>query len=141
MNAQNQQDLFFEHDSRNLGAQPQQSAMPRQSSRPMDGYGGGSNGPFRSEEQGPRYEPQRFDRLNPSMQNNGYGFDMNTAQTWNAGPFSSHSYNAFAQTSRNRPQARGRGGLPPVSQRLGDTKSSTWILTSSYRHGLTSLCP
>ncbi|KAL8924526.1 MAG: hypothetical protein Q9208_004001 [Pyrenodesmia sp. 3 TL-2023] len=67
------------------------------------------------EDSTPRYDGNRFDRMNPSMQGAGYGYDMPSAQTWNPNAFGgANGFPTFGATGRMKPLPRGRSALPPT---------------------------
>lgn len=60
-----------------------------------------------------RYEANRFDRMNATVQN-GYSYELG-AQTWNSNPFAvNNHFPTFAATGRMKTVSRGRAGLPAV---------------------------
>jgi len=63
-----------------------------------------------------RYESARLERLNPSLQNNSYAYDLSGSQTWNPNGFSNaQSLGGIRSASASlKPSARGRTGLPTV---------------------------
>ena len=74
-----------------------------------------------------RYENNRFERMNPGIQNGSYGYEIPGAQTWNSGAFGggNNHFANFAATSRMKPP-RGRSALPSVSVE--------WYFTEIYEH-------
>lgn len=70
-----------------------------------------------------RYDSSRLERLNPVLQGNAYAYDMSAAQTWNVNGFGGGAHilggiGPGAATGRMKPNARGRTGLPTVSENL-----------------------
>lgn len=63
-----------------------------------------------------RYESARLERLNPSLQNNSYAYDLSGSQTWNPNGFANaQSLGGIRSASASlKPAARGRTGLPTV---------------------------
>lgn len=64
-----------------------------------------------------RYESARLERLNPSLQNNSYAYDLSGSQTWNPNGFANaQSLGGIRSVSASlKPNAgRGRTGLPTV---------------------------
>ena len=102
--------------SRSPGAhRHQQQTLHRQPSRQFDAYGPMPNNVYGQEDHGMRYDNNRFERMNPGMQNGAYGYEIPGAQTWNPSAFgggNSHFAN-FAATGRMK-APRGRSALPPV---------------------------
>lgn len=97
-----------------------------------------------------RYEANRLDRMNGSMQGNAYGYEMAQAQTWNPNAFSNNNnFSAYGATGRMKSQTRGRSALPTVRtalvmmfavslicQRLGWTNSNFLLQTLTVVLGL-----
>ncbi|KAL8990961.1 MAG: hypothetical protein Q9169_007983 [Polycauliona sp. 2 TL-2023] len=127
--------------SRSPGAQRhQQPILHRQPSRQFDAYAQMPNGQmqnpqmqngqmqnpiYQPEESAPRYDGNRFDRINPTMQGAGYGYEMPSAQTWNPNAFAgANGFPAFGATGRMRPTPRGRSALP-----------STWFDQQQMNNG------
>jgi hypothetical protein len=65
----------------------QQQTLHRQSSRQFDAYGQMPSGLYTADDHAARYESNRFDRINATMQASNYGYDMPGPQTWNASGF------------------------------------------------------
>lgn len=63
-----------------------------------------------------RYESARLERLNPSLQNNSYAYDLSGSQTWNPNGFANAQSlgNIRSASASLKPSARGRAGLPTV---------------------------
>ena len=73
---------------------------------------------YATEDQGVRYETNRFDRM--SSLGGGYGgYDMSGAQTWNANGFGGNGtfggLGGGTATGRMKPTNRSRMGIPNVS--------------------------
>ncbi|KAI4270613.1 MAG: hypothetical protein LQ337_006570 [Flavoplaca oasis] len=117
---QNPQDIYYDQSaSRSPGAQRhQQPILHRQPSRQFDAYGHLSNGQmqnpiYQPEDSTPRYDGNRYDRINPAMQGATYGYEIPSAQTWNPNGFAGpNGFPAFGATGRMRPAPRGRSALP-----------------------------
>ncbi|KAL8810536.1 MAG: hypothetical protein Q9223_002396 [Gallowayella weberi] len=92
--------------------QPQ--TLHGQPSRQFDVYGPMSNAMYQPEDSNPRFDGNRFDRINPGMQGAAYGYDG--AQTWNPGAFGApNGFQSFATTAaRMKPMPRGRSAIPPT---------------------------
>ena len=123
MNAMNNhnhlQDMYYDQSSsRSPGAhRHQQQTLHRQPSRQFDAYGQMPPAMYVPEEPSSRYETNRFDRMNNTMQGGGYAYDpTGGAQTWNPTAFGGG--NNFPQyggaTGRMKSQTRGRTALPTV---------------------------
>lgn len=69
----------------------------------------------------PRYDPARLDRLNPSLQNTSYPYDMPGSQTWNpngfANPQGLGGIRSASASMKTAPRG-GRSGLPTVCHRF-----------------------
>lgn len=66
-----------------------------------------------------RYDANRFDRMNTTVQTGAYGgYDLPAAQTWNSSPFTvNNHFSNFAATGRMKATPRGvRSNLPTVCQ-------------------------
>ena len=75
-------------------------------------------------EHAPRYEMNRFDRMNASLQNGGYAYDHSAAQSWNPNAFGGgQTFNSFGTTGRLKPVSRQRSAIPNV-----------WSLPSAFTH-------
>ncbi|KAI4271547.1 MAG: hypothetical protein L6R38_006839 [Xanthoria sp. 2 TBL-2021] len=119
---QNPHDMYYDQPaSRSPGAQRhQQPTLHRQPSRQFDAYAQMQNAQmqnpiYQPEDTTPRYDGNRFDRINPTMQGAAYGYDMQSAQTWNPNAFAGpNGFPAFGATGRMRPTPRGRSALPPT---------------------------
>ncbi|KAL8730111.1 MAG: hypothetical protein Q9166_004310 [cf. Caloplaca sp. 2 TL-2023] len=116
-NHQNLHDMYYDQPaSRSPGAhRHQQQTLHRQPSRNFDAYGPMPNAMYQPEEANPRYDGNRFDRMNPAMQGGAYGYDMPSAQTWNPNAFGgANGFQTFGATGRMKPGPRGRSALPPT---------------------------
>ncbi|KAJ5148473.1 hypothetical protein N7448_000051 [Penicillium atrosanguineum] len=80
-----QSDMYHDPSARSPGSQRHQQPLHRQPSRQFDAYGPMPVNPY--EDQMARYETARLERLNPSMQNNSYAYDLSGSQTWNPNGF------------------------------------------------------
>ncbi|KAL8846712.1 MAG: hypothetical protein Q9221_008216 [Calogaya cf. arnoldii] len=72
---------------------------------------------YQPEDSTTRYDGNRFDRINPTMQGATYGYEMPSAQsqTWNPNAFAApNGFPAFGATGRMRAPPRGRSALPPT---------------------------
>ncbi|MCJ1284250.1 hypothetical protein MMC26_003581 [Xylographa opegraphella] len=100
--------------SRSPGAQRhQQQTLHRQPSRQFDAYGDMPPPMYPSVEHAPRYEMNRFDRMNASLQNGGYAYDHSGAQSWNPGAFGGgQTFNSFGTTGRLKATSRQRTAIP-----------------------------
>lgn len=120
-NHHNPPDMYYDQSSsRSPGAQrhPQQT-LHRQPSRHFDAYGPMPNNMYQPEDSASRYDGNRFDRINPTMQGGAYGYDMPSAHTWNPTAFgAANGFPTFGATGRMKPMPRGRSTLPPVSSTL-----------------------
>ncbi|KAL8776822.1 MAG: hypothetical protein Q9213_008117 [Squamulea squamosa] len=113
----NPHEMYFDPSvSRSPNAQRhQQQTLHRQPSRQFDAYGQLQSTMYQPEDAAPRYDSNRFDRMNPSMQGAAYGYDMPSAQTWNPNAFSgANGFPTFGATGRMKPMPRGRSALPPT---------------------------
>ncbi len=117
-----QADMYYEPPSaRSPGShRHQQQTLHRQSSRQFDAYGQMPSGLYTADDHAAGYEPNRYDRINATMQASNYGYDMPSTHTWNAGGFGgANTLGAMGATGRMKASARGRSALPSV--RLDDT--------------------
>lgn len=114
----NPTDMYYEPPSaRSPGSQRHQpQTLHRQSSRQFDAYGQMPSGLYTADDHAARFEPNRYDRLNATVQAGNYGYDMPGAQTWNASGFvGANTLGAMGATGRMKaPTARGRTALPSV---------------------------
>ncbi|KAJ5191986.1 uncharacterized protein N7498_010971 [Penicillium cinerascens] len=107
-----QSDMYHDPSARSPGSQRHQQPLHRQPSRQFDAYGAMPVNLY--EDQMARYESARLERLNPSLQNNSYAYDLSGSQTWNPNGFSNaQSLGGIRSASASlKPSARGRTGLP-----------------------------
>ncbi|OQD67167.1 hypothetical protein PENDEC_c043G06931 [Penicillium decumbens] len=107
-----QSDMYHDPSARSPGSQRHQQPLHRQPSRQFDAYGPMPVNLY--EDQMARYESARLERLNPSLQNNSYAYDLSGSQTWNPNGFSNaQSLGGIRSASASlKPSARGRTGLP-----------------------------
>lgn len=107
-------DLYYDQPaSRSPGShrhQPQ--TLHRQPSRQFDAYGQMPNNMYTPDDHSMRYDANRFERMNTTVQN-GYNYEIG-AQTWTSNPFAvnNHFAGPFAATGRMKSVSRGRTGLP-----------------------------
>ena len=109
-----QPDMYHDPSARSPGSQRHQQPLHRQPSRQFDAYGAMPVNLY--EDQMARYESARLERLNPSLQNNSYAYDISGSQTWNPNGFANaQSLGGIRSASASlKPAARGRTGLPTV---------------------------
>ncbi|KAJ6155884.1 hypothetical protein N7470_006450 [Penicillium chermesinum] len=105
-----QPDMYHDPSARSPGSQRHQQPLHRQPSRQFDAYGPMPVNPY--EDQMARYESARLERLNPSLQNNSYAYDISGSQTWNP--------NGFAN-------AQSLGGIRSASASLKPAARVTWL--------------
>ncbi|KAJ5088986.1 hypothetical protein N7532_007670 [Penicillium argentinense] len=107
-----QPDMYHDPAARSPGSQRHQQPLHRQPSRQFDAYGPMPVNLY--EDQMARYESARLERLNPSIQNNSYAYDLSGSQTWNPNGFANaQSLGGIRSASASlKPAARGRAGLP-----------------------------
>ncbi|KAK2743995.1 hypothetical protein FQN57_004448 [Myotisia sp. PD_48] len=124
MSAYHSQDMY-NTSSRSPGSHrhpPQQQQLRRQSSRQFDAYGPMTSSLYDDSTLASRYEQNPLDRLNSTLPNNPYTFDIPNNQTWGSnGIGQSHTLGGMglpspAASSRMRQNVRGRTALP-----------STWL--------------
>lgn len=100
--------------SPDLQRHPQQT-LHRQPSRQFDAYGSMQTNIYQPEDSAPRYDGNRFDRINPTMQGGAYGYDMPSAHTWNPTAFGpTNGFPNFGANTRMKTMPRGRSALPPT---------------------------
>ncbi|KAI4146370.1 MAG: hypothetical protein L6R39_003476 [Caloplaca ligustica] len=144
-NHQSPHDMYYDQSSsRSPGAhRHQQQTLHRQPSRQFDPYAMPNN-MYQPEDPTPRFDANRFDRMNPAMQGGGYGaYDMPSAQTWNPSAFSgANGFPTFGATGRMKPMPRGRSALPPVSHYLSEFAKTrltrppkTWLDQQQMHNG------
>ncbi|KAL3476465.1 hypothetical protein BJX99DRAFT_140478 [Aspergillus californicus] len=86
MSYQHAQDMYHDNSSaRSPGSQRHQQSLHRQPSRQFDAYGAMPVNLY--EDPMARYDNPRIDRLNPSLHNNSYAYDLPGSQTWNPNGF------------------------------------------------------
>ncbi|KAF9884939.1 hypothetical protein FE257_000930 [Aspergillus nanangensis] len=108
------QEMYHDNSSaRSPGSQRHQQTLHRQPSRQFDAYGPMPVNLY--EDPMARYDTGRLERLNPSLHNNSYAYDLPGSQTWNPNGFANaqtlggiRSASASLKTN-SRP---GRSGLP-----------------------------
>ncbi|KAJ5566737.1 uncharacterized protein N7459_010119 [Penicillium hispanicum] len=107
-----QSDMYHDPSARSPGSQRHQQPLHRQPSRQFDAYGPMPVNLY--EDQMARYESARLERLNPSLQNNSYAYDVSGSQTWNPNGFANaQTLGGIRSASASlKPAARGRTGLP-----------------------------
>ena len=134
MNNHHHQDMYYDQSSsRSPGShrhQPQ--TLHRQPSRQFDAYGQMPSTLYAPEDPSSRYDTNRFDRMAPSMQGNGYGYDFSASQSWNPGAFAGNNFNAFGATGRMKSTSRARSALPTVClhrlpQTLWESSANRWL--------------
>lgn len=116
MSYQQAQDMYHDNSAaRSPGSQRHQQPLHRQPSRQFDAYGPMPVNLY--EDPMARYDTGRLERLNPSLQNTSYAYDLAGSQTWNPNGFANaqslggiRSASASLKTSRT-----GRAALPTVS--------------------------
>lgn len=117
-NLHNPPDMYYnQSSSRSPDAQrhPQQT-LHRQPSRQFDAYGPMPTNIYQPEDSASRYDGNRFDRINPTMQGGAYGYDMPSAHTWNPTAFgAANGFPNYGANTRMKTMPRGRSALPPVS--------------------------
>lgn len=110
------QEMYHEHPSaRSPGSQRHPQTLHRQPSRQFDAYGPMSVNFY--EEPMARYDTGRLDRLNPSVQESAYAYDLTGSQTWNPNGFANPQGLGSirsASSSLKTTNSRGRAGLPTV---------------------------
>ncbi|KAL8971983.1 MAG: hypothetical protein Q9197_002999 [Variospora fuerteventurae] len=116
-NQQSPHEMYYDQSSSRspVAHRHQQPTLHRQPSRQFETYGPMPSNIYQPEDSTPRYDGNRFDRINPSMQGGGYGYDVPSAQTWNPNAFAAaNGFPAFGATGRMKPMPRGRSALPPT---------------------------
>ncbi|KAI9924334.1 hypothetical protein MW887_007286 [Aspergillus wentii] len=114
MSYQQSQDMYHDNPSaRSPGSQRHQQPLHRQPSRQFDAYGPMPVNLY--EDPMARYDTGRLERLNPSLHNNNYAYDLPGSQTWNPNGFANaqalggiRSASASLKTNTRS----GRAGLP-----------------------------
>ncbi|KAI4188949.1 MAG: hypothetical protein L6R41_001793 [Letrouitia leprolyta] len=116
-NLHNPPDMYYnQSSSRSPDAQrhPQQT-LHRQPSRQFDAYGPMPTNIYQPEDSASRYDGNRFDRINPTMQGGAYGYDMPSAHTWNPTAFgAANGFPNYGANTRMKTMPRGRSALPPT---------------------------
>lgn len=109
-----QPDMYHDPAARSPGSQRHQQPLHRQPSRQFDAYGPMPVNMY--DDQMARYESARLERLNPSLQNNSYAYDLSGSQTWNPNGFANAQSlgNIRSASASLKPSGRGRTGLPTV---------------------------
>ncbi|KAA8642863.1 hypothetical protein EYZ11_009696 [Aspergillus tanneri] len=114
MSYQQAQDMYHDNSSaRSPGSQRHQQPLHRQPSRQFDAYGPMPVNLY--EDPMARYEAGRLDRLNPSLHNNSYAYDLSGSQTWNPNGFANaQSLGGIrsASASLKATSRTGRAGIP-----------------------------
>ncbi|PLB35172.1 putative R3H domain protein [Aspergillus candidus] len=113
MSYQQAPDMYHDNSAaRSPGSQRHQQPLHRQPSRQFDAYGPMPVNLY--EDPMARYDTGRLERLNPSLQNPSYAYDLAGSQTWNPNGFANaqslggiRSASASLKTSRT-----GRAALP-----------------------------
>lgn len=111
-------EMYHDNPSaRSPGSQRHTQTLHRQPSRQFDAYGPMPVNFY--EEPMARYEPARVDRLNPSLHNPAYAYDLSNSHSWNPNGFAnSHVLGGIrsASSSLKTSSTGARAGLP-----------STWL--------------
>ncbi|PYI07811.1 R3H domain protein [Aspergillus sclerotiicarbonarius CBS 121057] len=113
MSYQQAQDMYHDNSAaRSPGSQRHQQPLHRQPSRQFDAYG---PMPVNLYDDMARYDTGRLERLNSSLHNNSYAYDLAGSQTWNPNGFSNAQALGgirSASTSLKTTSRTGRAGLP-----------------------------
>ncbi|KAL3458948.1 R3H domain protein [Aspergillus heterothallicus] len=113
MSYQQAQDMYHDNSSaRSPGSQRHQQPLHRQPSRQFDAYG---PMPVNLYDDMARYDTGRLDRLNPSLHNPSYAYDLPGSQTWNPNGFANAQALGgirSASASLKTASRGGRAGLP-----------------------------
>ncbi|KAL2810135.1 R3H domain protein [Aspergillus granulosus] len=113
MSYQQAQDMYHDNSSaRSPGSQRHQQPLHRQPSRQFDAYG---PMPVNLYDDMARYDTGRLDRLNPSLHNPSYAYDLPGSQTWNPNGFANAQALGgirSASASLKTASRSGRSGLP-----------------------------
>ncbi|KAL4929810.1 putative R3H domain protein [Aspergillus undulatus] len=107
MSYQQAQDMYHDNSSRSPGSQRHQQPLHRQPSRQFDAYGPMPVNLY--DDPMARYD-RNLDRLNPSLRNPSYAYDLPGSQTWNP--------NGFANV-------QALGGIRSASASMKTTSRST----------------
>lgn len=134
-------EMYYDQpSSRSPGAhRHQQQTLHRQPSRQFDAYGQMPNNIYAPDDHTLRYDGNRFDRMNATMQGGGYGYEMPSAQTWNPSAFGGgNNFPNFGASGRMKSTSRGRSALPTVSATIhGSCENSSGFIADyrPNRHG------
>ncbi|GFN19658.1 putative R3H domain protein [Aspergillus tubingensis] len=113
MSYQQAQDMYHDNSAaRSPGSQRHQQPLHRQPSRQFDAYG---PMPVNLYDDMARYDTGRLERLNSSLHNNSYAYDLAGSQTWNPNGFANAQALGgirSASTSLKTTSRTGRAGLP-----------------------------
>ncbi|KAL6234868.1 hypothetical protein BDW75DRAFT_155393 [Aspergillus navahoensis] len=112
MSYQQAQDMYHDNSSRSPGSQRHQQPLHRQPSRQFDAYGPMPVNLY--DDPMARYD-RNLDRLNPSLHNPSYAYDLPGSQTWNPNGFANaHSLGGIRSASASLKAAprSTRAGLP-----------------------------
>lgn len=119
MSYQQAQDMYHDNSAaRSPGSQRHQQPLHRQPSRQFDAYG---PMPVNLYDDMARYDTGRLERLNSSLHNNSYAYDLAGSQTWNPNGFANAQALGgirSASTSLKTTSRTGRAGLPTVCIQL-----------------------
>lgn len=121
MSYQQAQDMYHDNSSRSPGSQRHQQPLHRQPSRQFDAYGPMPVNLY--DDPMARYD-RNLDRLNPSLHNPSYTYDLPGSQTWNPNGFANaQALGGIRSASANMKTAprSARAGLPTVSGHIGAT--------------------
>ncbi|KAF4212457.1 hypothetical protein CNMCM8980_000963 [Aspergillus fumigatiaffinis] len=114
MSYQQSQEMYHDNSSaRSPGSQRHQQPLHRQPSRQFDAYGPMPVNLY--DDSMARYDTGRLERLNPSLHNNSYAYDLPGSQTWNPNGFANaQTLGAIrsASASLKTTSRTGRAGLP-----------------------------
>ncbi|KAL3490968.1 hypothetical protein BJX62DRAFT_237573 [Aspergillus germanicus] len=114
MSYQQAQDMYHDNSSaRSPGSQRHQQPLHRQPSRQFDAYGPMPVNLY--DDPMARYDTGRLDRLNPSLHNPSYAYDLPGSQTWNPNGFANAQalggIRSASASLKTAPRG-GRAGLP-----------------------------
>ncbi|PYH81500.1 hypothetical protein BO82DRAFT_80506 [Aspergillus uvarum CBS 121591] len=114
MSYQQAQEMYHDNSSaRSPGSQRHQQPLHRQPSRQFDAYGPMPVNLY--EDSMARYDSGRLERLNSSLHNNAYAYDLAGSQTWNPNGFANAQALGgirSASASLKTTSRTGRAGLP-----------------------------
>lgn len=127
MSYQHPHDLYHDNPSaRSPGSQRHQQPLHRQHSRQFDAYGPMPVNLY--DDPTARYDTGRLDRLNPSMHNNSYAYDLPGSQTWNpngfANPQALGGIRSASASMKTATRGGGRAALPTVRVVFGQNIST-----------------